>query len=264
MTGGSARERPHVWFDRARPWLAGGGVVVAVLALVPPLGGLATRYQVIETLQFAMLAIAVPALIVLGAPWSTRALARPAERLAAGRRRHPELLRCACFVAVDLAVIVAWRTPSSGGRVASSRWLVPLEAVSLIVAGIGLWLECVDSPPIAPRMAPPRRAMVAAVAMWAVWITAYLGGFSHTSWYGAFHHVAGQGLSAPADQQLSTAVLWFVAAAAFAPVVFVDVLRWLRTEDDPDDEMHHLVRVERRHGWASPPPVSGRRGEPAS
>jgi hypothetical protein len=32
---------------------------------------------------------------------------------------------------------------------------------------------------------------------------------------------------------------------------------WLRTEEDPDDELQRLVRESKRRGWYSPPPVSG-------
>jgi hypothetical protein len=72
--------------------------------------------------------------------------------------------------------------------------------------------------------------VLAALTMWTVWVLAYLGGMSSTGWYDAFHHVAGVGLSAAADRQVSAAVLWAVAAVAFVPVVFWNLLTWLRTE----------------------------------
>ena len=98
--------------------------------------------------------------------------------------------------------------------------------------------------------------MLAAFAMWAFWILAYVVGLSDHDFYRNFHHAAG-GLSAPADQQIASAVLWFVAAAAFAPVIFWNALAWLRTEEDPDAELVALTKSERRRGL---PPARGRSG----
>jgi len=58
--------------------------------------------------------------------------------------------------------------------------LVVAEAVTLLAAGAAIWLEIVDSPPVAPRLPRPQRAAVAALAMWSIWIVAYvLGSASH-------------------------------------------------------------------------------------
>ena len=56
------------------------------------------------------------------------------------------------------------------------------------------------------------------------------------------------GLSAAADQQVATAVLWLVAAASFVPVIFWNAMLWLRTDEDPDAELLALERAERRRG----------------
>ena len=111
-------------------------------------------------------------------------------------------------------------------------WLLTAEAVSLVLTGGLLWLELVQ-PQTAPssRSRPLRAAVAAAVAMWTVWTIAYLVGFSTASWYTAFHHVAGHWPSLAADQQFSTAVLWLVATVAFMPVVFWNVLEWLRSDE---------------------------------
>ena len=49
--------------------------MLLVGALVPPLSTVARRVEVLEALQFALLAIGVPALVVLGAPWRLLGLA---------------------------------------------------------------------------------------------------------------------------------------------------------------------------------------------
>ena len=86
--------------------------------------------------------------------------------------------------------------------------------------------------------------------MWAFWILAYTTGLSNRDVYRSFPHVAG-GLSAAADQQIASAVLWFAAAAAFIPLVFWNAMQWLQTED-PDLELLALARQERRR---STPPL---------
>src|SRR5664280_2282982 len=64
----------------------------------------------------------------------------------------------------------------------------------------------------------------------------------------AHTEVAGSGFSLSADQQLTTGLLWFVSACAFIPVVYWNLIRWLQAEEDPDEELHHLVRQERIRG----------------
>jgi cytochrome c oxidase assembly factor CtaG len=128
-----------------------------------------------------------------------------------------------------MAAVIAWRTPGAVDAIERHQWLVALQAVSLAAVGVALWRELVGSGPIAPLR--PFRAVLAAVAMWTVWVVAYVAGFSATSWYVAFHHFAGRGLSAAADQQFATGVLWLAASLSFMPVVFWNVLAWLRSED---------------------------------
>lgn len=133
-----------------------------------------------------------------------------------------------------MASVVAWRTPAAVDSLERHPWLLVVEAANLVVAGVGLWSELLESGPLLARSRRPFRALMAAVAMWTVWTVAYLLGFSSSAWYPAFHHVAGHGLSTAADQQLSTGVLWLFAAVAFAPVVFRNVFLWLRAQDDAE------------------------------
>src|SRR5258708_36969291 len=54
--------------QRLRPWLALAGAVLAVGVLVPPGGTAASPHVFAQAVQVAVLAIAAPALVVLGAP----------------------------------------------------------------------------------------------------------------------------------------------------------------------------------------------------
>ncbi len=239
--------------------------LLAVLVLVPPLATLARRAEYAAALQFSLLAIAVPALVTLGAPWRLLGLAgdgtpgerpRPADRLADRRRRHRELPWSLAYIACDVGVAIAWHTPGAVSTVSAHGWLAIVEAAVLIVFGLGLWLELLPSPPLAPRSGHLRRAVLGAFCMWAFWILAYVTGLSNRGFYHNFSHLAG-GLSAAADQQIAAGVLWAVAAGTFVPVIFWNALTWLQSEEDPDTELQTLARAERRRGTA---PFNPRRG----
>jgi cytochrome c oxidase assembly factor CtaG len=255
MTDGAADERPHALSAPWRGWCLLGAAVVAQACLVPPLSSTARRFEYGEALQLSLLAIVVPVLVALGAPWRHLRLARVgdpaaprlADRVADRRLRHRELPWSLAFIATDLAAVVAWHAPRAVAEVAEHGWLIPLEGVTLLIFGLGLWLELVASPPLVPRSGYLRRAVLAALAMWTFWILAYILGLSNHAFYRNFSHVPG-GLSAAADQQIATAVLWFVAAASFVPVIFWDAMMWLRTDADPDAELLALARAERRRG----------------
>jgi cytochrome c oxidase assembly factor CtaG len=242
---------------------------VLAVTLAPPLATLARRAEYAAALQFALLAIVVPALVALGAPWDALGLAgdrsdegrpRPLDRLADRRRRHRELPWSLAFIVCGLAVAVVWHTPAAVDALAAHGWLVLLEAAALLALGLGLWLELVSSPPLVPRSGFLRRAVLAAFAMWTFWILAYVTGLSSRGFYRNFHHVAGA-LSAAADQQIASAVLWGVAAVAFVPVIFWNALTWLQSEEDPDAELLSLARTERRAGGA---PLAPKQGGPTT
>jgi cytochrome c oxidase assembly factor CtaG len=261
VTVGAAPGRPLERAARLRAGCLWGAVVVAVLALVPPLSSAARTTDYAAALQFSLLAIVVPALVALGAPWRLVGLAgggapgeapRLVDRIADRRRRHRELPWSLVFIGCGLGAAVAWRVPVMVAAVAHHGWVALIEGASLLVFGLGLWLELVASPPLDPRSGHLRRAVLAAFVMWAFWILAYVVGLSAHDIYRNFHHTAG-GLSAAADQQIASALLWFVASAAFVPVIFWNALRWLQTDEDPDTELAALRRAERRRGM---PPAS--------
>lgn len=269
MIDPAASERPVAVPERARRILACGGFLLLIVVLVPPLSSEARRYEFVEAIQFGILACLVPALLVLGAPWRFLGLARPQpsadppapagappqllDRLNESRRRHLGFVRSLAFAVVEIVVVVAWRMPVAVDGLARHAWLAPLEGACLLLGGLGLWLELVDSPPLSPRTSGPQRVLLAALVMWAIWISAYLVGLSQASVYGAYHHVAGVGLSFAADQEAATFVLFFVAAAVFVPVIFWLLLRWLVTEEDPDQGLYRLVRDTRRRSWTLAP-----------
>ncbi len=233
MSDGAALTRPPGAAWRRALGIAGLGV--AILACVPDLAGIARGSEVAQSLSYALMAMVAPALIAIGVPWSTlsahgTAMRRPIERLGTVRADRRGLALCLGVLVLDLVVIVWWRTPVLVDALARHPALVLAESATLCAAGTVLWLELVEAAPLVPRSSRPRRAVLAALAMWTVWSVAYLEGMSSTGWYHAFHHVAGIGLSAAAERELSAALIWAVAAVVFMPVVFSNLFRWLRAE----------------------------------
>jgi cytochrome c oxidase assembly factor CtaG len=240
---------------RLRRWLAAVGGALVLACLVPPLATLAHRYVFAESIQFVVLAMAGPALIVLGAPWRFLRLYGPAQRLAAARRDRTSFLHGAVFLLAFIGVCLAWRLPPVIDALARYPALLAAEAVTLLAVGTALWLELVSSPPLHPRLPSHQRAVVAALAMWSTWIVAYVLGLSNGAVFRAYD-ATGSGLSAVADQQLSAGLAWAVSAFCFVPVIFVTALNWLREQDDPDEQLQQLTRAESRRavvkGWERP------------
>jgi cytochrome c oxidase assembly factor CtaG len=252
-------------------WLAAAGAVVVVVSLVPPVATLARQYVFVESVQFVVFAMAGPALIVLGAPWRFLRLSRPGtpapglalasgaragtgplDRLAVSRQQQRSFLHAAGFLIVFIGICVVWRLPPVVDALTRQPLLVVAEAVTLLAAGIGLWLELVPSPPLAPRLPNPHRAAIAALAMWSTWVVAYVLGFAnHAVFHG--YDAPGSGLSAVADQEITVGLVWAVSALCFVPVVFVTMLGWLKNNDDPDEELQRLARDEHQRavvrGW---------------
>jgi len=253
-----------------RRWLPVVGAVLVIASLVPPLSTLARRYLFVESLQFCLLAMACPALIVLGAPW--RRLHRPrrgdgthpeksgappplADRLAASRDRRSPFLRGMVFLAVFIGVSLAWRVPPVLDGLARHPGLVAAEAITLLAAGIGLWLQLVWSPPFASRLSGAQRAVIAALAMWSTWIAAYALGFSSQPLVHAY--AGGSGLTVVADQEIAVGLVWAVAGVCFVPVIFAGLVSWLRDGGDIGEEFKQAfpdvgARAGVR-GWQRPP-----------
>ena len=194
MTDGAAGERPHDVTASCRSWCLLAAALVVLACLVPPLSGTARRFEYGEALQFSLLAVVVPVLVAIGAPWRRLGLARDgeadpprlADRVVDRRLRHRELPWSLAFIAADLAAVVAWHAPGAVADASGHGWLIPLEGVILLAFGLGLWLELVPSPPLVPRSGYLRRAVLAALAMWTFWILAYVLGLSNHAFYPNF------------------------------------------------------------------------------
>ncbi len=209
-------------------------VLVAAVAL-PPVATEARHYAAVQAVQFVVFAAIAPALLVLG--WPAR-LAR-AGRPGAARVLRPDQvgIRAATGLLPCLAAVITWRVPAVLAALARDPALSALELVTLVAAGVVLWREL--APASAGREPLPRqlRAAMAAVAMWTIWVIAYVTGMSA----GGATPAAPTVVSSAAERQLAASVLWAVPALCFAPVVFVLMMKWLSDRDNPDAEARRVI-----------------------
>jgi cytochrome c oxidase assembly factor CtaG len=209
------------------------------VALLPPLGVLATEHVFAETIQFSILGYVAPALLALGLPDGVRAslvgslASRQPARGSSPRDATAHRRRHVVAAAVFVLVAIAWRLPPLVDAVERHPLLVLVEALCLVTAGTAMWVELTDSSAGTASTRGPVRMTMATVAMWTIWANGYMLGFAGTAWYAAFAHFRG-GLSVIADQEIACWVLWAVPGACLVPVFFSELVRWLRREADPE------------------------------
>ncbi len=243
-------------------------LVSTLLVLLPPVGTAVARHAWVEAVQYAVLAMVGPVLLVLGAPWRLRGQSDPAgtslaDRLVRSRSRRERGLAPWGFLLAFVVAAIVWRLPPVVDALARHPVLALAELATLFPAGCGLWLELVTSPPLLPRISGPQRALFAALAMWTIWVLAYIMGFSGAGWFAAYAHQTGSGPSPAADQQIAAGILWAVPALCFTPVVFASMLGWLSDSADPDEELRSVTATAHDADRVTPPPPRGWRARSA-
>jgi cytochrome c oxidase assembly factor CtaG len=221
---------------RLRPVLAPLAVAVAVAVAVPPVATDARQYAAVQALQFVIFAAVVPALLVLGWPnrFTGAVRARPVRPEHADRAAT---VRAALSLLPYLALVVVWRLPAVLAALTRDPALIVAELVTLVAAGAALWRELAR--PMAAREPLPRplRAAMAAVAMWTIWVIAYVTGMSA----GGATPTAPGVLTTVAERELGVGVLMAVSGFCYAPVVFVMAMSWLHDRENPDAEARQLI-----------------------
>lgn len=228
--------------DGVARWQAPAGLLILALS-VWPLGAYASRYLYAETIQFYVVAIVVPALLVRGTPWTPRW----------GRVPLPVALG---IDAVFALCCLIWRLPPVLDALAQHPLLRVPELLSALLAGIAVWLQLVNSRSSVVRLTRIQRAGVAAFAMWPVWAIAYAFGFATHPMIHAYD-LSGS-LGVVADQELSAALMWAISAVCFVSVIAVTMLSWLFESGAPGpgpmEEQHKEARGEVTvRGWARAP-----------
>ena len=156
LPGGLAREAVAFY----------SGLLLAVLALVSPLGYWAGTFIWVRVLQDIVLGVYVPPLIVLGAPWLVlwRGLGRAAPPRAIRATTEatapvPPRLRSWPVAVTALFVVVwcGWYLPVLYDAGVHHPVVLAAQAVTIMAAGIALWLQIIGSRPFSPQSGPLAR-----------------------------------------------------------------------------------------------------------
>lgn len=245
------------------------GLLLALLAVVSPVGYWSHQFIWVRNLQDVMLAMVAPALIVLGAPW------QPLRRAFGGHRQHQEAgpetgdqgggktgrqsvpagwqLGPVLAAAVFCVIWWVWHLPGPFDAGLHSSALYALEVVSYLAIGIVLWLPLLGTRPLAPPMAPMRTAaMVVAVAA-ATTVLGLMRTFSPAVAYPAYLGHGHRLLSVVSDQQVGGGILWVVPLIPFSILSILLVIVWLRDEEsrETDADLDRLLR--HKSAWPSRP-----------
>ena len=146
------------------------GLLIVLLALVSPMGYWSDMYIWIRAVQQLLVAVAGPALIVLGAPWTALAqLVRPRRNVsppvggpaATAPSRHTQprwpLAHPLVWVIAFNAVWIGWQVPVLFDLARGDAVVALTEHASYIAAGIMFWLQISGSRPLSPQTPPLRR-----------------------------------------------------------------------------------------------------------
>ena len=248
------------------------GLLLAVLAVVSPVAFWSYRYIWVRNFQDVILAIAAPALIVLGAPWlplrrglglavrdrraagTSAAPGEPGDSDAAGQDWSPGWPARPLLVTVAFCVVWwVWHLAGPFDAAVRSPAVYALEMITYLAAGILMWLQLVESPPLRPQLPPLRRiALVLVLAASGTvlgLIRAYGAGLAYPAYLGFRHHV----LSVVADQQVGGAVLWVIPLVPFGILAVALAIDWLK-EDESEAAAAGIDRLlKQKSAWPSRP-----------
>ncbi len=266
------------------------GLLLALLALVSPAGYFSDVYIWVRGLQFLLLAIVAPGVIVLGAPWlALRAAfrrpdpdgapggadpegrptgpARSGEPGRAGTRlvplegrlpgRPPWLLaRPILAVAVVNVVWLAWQLPVPFDDAQRSSLIASAEHATILLAGVVLWLQLIGSAPFSPPARPLRRMELVVATVGAMTVLGMVLVFGSGVLYPVYANSAHHVMTVLDDQQLSGAVIWMGSLPPLMIVAVALLMRWFSDEDGAElsADLDRLL-VPRKNAWSARPGI---------
>ena len=259
--GRSGRSLPPGQVRRAVAFQA--GLLLAVLAVVSPLGYWSYRYIWVRNFQDVILAIAAPALIVLGAPWlplrrglglAVRDRREPGGSDAAGQDWSPGWPALPIVVTVMFcAVWWVWHLPGPFDAAVRSPAVYALEMITYLAAGILMWLQLVESPPLRPQLPPLRRiALVLVLAASGTvlgLIRAYGPGVAYPAYLESGRSVA----AVVSDQQAGGAILWVIPLIPLSILAVGLATRWLSEEESEPSAADFDRLLKHKSAWPSRP-----------
>jgi putative membrane protein len=249
-----------------------GGLLLALLALVSPLGYWSDVYLWLRGLQFLLLAVVSTGLVVLGAPWTALRAAfarRSITPAPAGSRTQPVfsdrnaaarkpwlLARPRLAVLVANAAWLVWELPALSDAARTSAVLATACHVTYLAAGLLFWLQLAGSRPLAPWTTPLRRVRLVvgtAVAFTILGMVLVFGSSAvYPAYAGAAHHV----MTVLDDQQLAGAVIWMGSLPPLITAAVALLLRWLNEEESAElSAGFDRLLTPRKDAWSVRPGI---------
>ena len=238
------------------------GLLIAVLAMVSPVGYWSSVYIWVHALQDLLLAFIAPGLIVLGAPWQPLrrgwpgAVQGPPRQPGAAADRIPPV---PWWLAGPVAVVIAfnalwlgWHLPAFFDATRASGPVACAEYATYLAIGILFWLQLIGSRPASPAAAPLRRfgLLTGTVIVSTVlgMVLVFGAALVYPAFVGPAHHL----LSVVDDQQLAGAVLWMGMLPPMIVAAVAVLLRWLDDEESAELSagLDRLV-TPRKSAWPS-------------
>jgi putative membrane protein len=264
------RSLPPVQVRRAVAFQA--GLLLAVLAVVSPIGHWSYRFIWVRNFQDVILAIAAPALIVLGAPWlplrrglglavrDRRAAGVPAApgepgaSEAAGQDWSPGWPAWPIVVTVVFSVVWwGWHLSGPFDAAVRSPAVYALEAITYLAAGILLWLQLVESPPLRPQLPPLRRAALVVVLAASGTVLGLVRAYSPGVAYPAYLDFGRSVSAVVSDQQAGGAILWVIPLIPFSILAVALAVRWLTEEEEEPTAADFDRLLKHKSAWPSRP-----------
>jgi cytochrome c oxidase assembly factor CtaG len=242
-----------------------GGLLLALLALVSPLGFWSAVYLWIRALQFITLAVVATGLIVLGAPWQELRLAVTPRSSQAGRTADADvpvqgvrwILRwpAAMIVAVNV-VWLGWQLPGLLDAAQRSTTVALAYHATCVAAGIVFWLQLVGSRPLSPVARPLRRVAFVIGSVGATTILGMVLVFGNGVLYPAYHNQWHHVMTVLDDQQLAGAVFWMGMLPPLITVAVALMLRWMNEEESAELSagLDRLL-TPRKNAWSARPGI---------
>jgi cytochrome c oxidase assembly factor CtaG len=213
------------------------GLLLAVLALVSPLGYWAGTFIWVRVLQDIVLGVYAPPLIVLGAPWLVlwRGLGRtgrPRDTRAASP--VPPRLRSWPVAVTALFIVVwcGWYVPGLYDAGVHHPGVLAAQALTTMGAGVLLWLQIIGSRPHRPQFGPLYRVMLLAAIVLCGTILGMVLSFGANVMYPAYrgagsHHP----ITVVTDQQAGGSELWVLVLVPYIVAGIALLVRWLNDEE---------------------------------
>lgn len=248
------------------------GLLLAVLAVVSPIAFWSYRYIWVRNFQDVILAIAAPALIVLGAPWlplrrglglavrDRRAAGAPAAPRepggsdAAGKDWSPGWPALPIVVTVMFcAVWWVWHLPGPFDAAVRSPAVYALEMITYLAAGILMWLQLVESPPLRPQLPPLRRIALVLVLAASGTVLGLIRAYGPGVAYPAYLDSGRSAAAVVSDQQAGGAILWVIPLIPLSILAVGLATRWLSEEESEPSAADFDRLLKHKSAWPSRP-----------